>query len=714
MCHASASHDCRIRRIIVHISFEQVVSMASTQNLDQLCVNTIRFLSVDAVQNANSGHPGLPMGAASMAYVLWTRFLRHNPTDPKWLNRDRFVLSAGHGSMLLYSLLHLTGYDLPLEQIKQFRQWGSITPGHPEHGLTPGVETTTGPLGQGFANGVGFAMAEAFLAARYNRPGHNVIDHYTYGLVSDGDLMEGISHEAASLAGHLKLGKLIYLYDDNLISLAGSTSITFTDDHRKRFEAYGWDVQKVEDGNDLAAIDKALLAARAVTDRPSLIIVRTHIGYGAPHKQDTFGAHGSPLGPDEVKAAKENLGWPIDPPFYIPGEALEHFRKAVEQGKQLQSEWQQKFTAYAGEYPELAQELKRAIDGELPGDWSAELPTFPPDQPLATRAAGGKVLNAVAAKIPTLIGGSADLNPSTDTGLKDQGDFQSPTFKTEGAQGLVGGGTSYAGRNIAFGVREHAMGAIASGLALHGGLIPFTATFLQFSDYMRPAIRLAALMEQHVIYVFTHDSVFLGEDGPTHQPVEQLAALRAIPNLYVIRPADANEVREAWQLAIERHTGPTALIFTRQAVPTFDRSKLSSAAGLHKGGYVLIDSDGTPDLILIATGSEVQLAVGAQAELAKEDIKVRVVSLPCWKLFDIQPRDYRESVLLPEVKLRLAIEAGVSQGWHRYVGEDGMIMSIERFGTSAPYKAIAEKFGFKVEYVVAAAKQLHKGITQRL
>ncbi len=677
--------------------------MSSTSNLDQVCVNTIRFLSVDAIQKANSGHPGLPMGAAPMAYILWTRFMHHNPIDPKWLNRDRFVLSAGHGSMLLYSLLHLTGYDLSMEQIQNFRQWASLTPGHPEHGLTPGVETTTGPLGQGFANGVGLALAEAFLAAKYNRPGHDIVNHYTYGIVSDGDLMEGISHEAASLAGDWQLGKLIYLYDDNSITLAGSTSITYTEDRAKRFEAYGWHVQTVNDGNDLNAIDKALLAARAVSDRPSIILVRTIIGFGAPHKQNTFEAHGSPLGPDEVKAAKENLGWPIDPPFYLPGEALEHFREAIDRGRADQAEWRKKFEAYQKQFPELAQEFIQATNSELPNGWNADLPVFTADKPLATRASSGQVLNAIAKKIPTLIGGSADLNPSTDTALKGFGDFQSPNFKSEGAQGLVGGGTNYAGRNIAFGVREHAMGAIASGLALHGGVIPFTATFMQFSDYMRPAIRLAALMEQRVIYVFTHDSVFLGEDGPTHQPVEHLAALRAIPNLHVIRPADANEVSIAWQLAIERMAGPTALIFTRQAVPTFDRSNMNSADGVRRGGYVLIDAEGAPDIILIATGSEVQLAVGAREELLKQNVKARVVSLPCWELFDEQPKDYRDAVLLPSITKRLAIEAGVSQGWSKYAGE---VLSIDRFGASAPAKVIAEKLGFTIENVVKRALKL--------
>jgi transketolase len=688
--------------------------MSSAANLDQLCVNTIRFLSVDGVQKANSGHPGLPMGAAAMSYVLWTKFLRHNPSDPSWPDRDRFVLSGGHGSMLLYSLLHLTGYDLSLDEIKNFRQWGSKTPGHPEFGPTPGVEVTTGPLGQGFAMGVGMAMAEAHLAARYNQPGHDIINHYTYGIVSDGDLMEGISHEAASLAGHWQLGKLIYLYDDNRITLAGATDLTYTEDATKRFEAYGWQVLLVEDGNDLAAIEAALSAARSETLRPTLIRVRTIIGFGAPHKQNTFEAHGSPLGSDEVKAAKENLGWPVEPSFYLPTDALKHLREAVEQGQAQQTAWEAKFDAYEKAYPELAAELARALKGELPESWNKDVPVFPAGKGQATRVSSGQVLTALAGQVPSLIGGSADLNPSTNTALKGLGDFQSPAAPAADKQGVVGGGWSYAGRNVPYGVREHAMGSLSNGLALHGGVIPFTATFLQFADYMRPAIRLAALMDQRVIFVFTHDSIFLGEDGPTHQPVEHLAALRTIPNLAVIRPADANEVAVAWQIALERKHGPTALIFSRQAVPTFDRSVMASADNVRRGGYTLIDSDGTPDVILIATGSEVSLAVNAREELVKQGIKTRVVSLPSWKIFDAQPRDYRESVLPSKVKARLAIEAGVAQGWHKYVGDLGKIMSIERFGASAPAGVLAEKFGFTVEAVVIIGKQMAGGVTQKL
>jgi transketolase len=552
--------------------------------LDQQSINTARFLSVDAVQKANSGHPGLPLGAAPMAYVLWTRFLRHNPVNPRWFNRDRFVLSAGHGSMLLYSLLHLTGYDVPLEQIKQFRQWGSMTPGHPERGLTPGVETTTGPLGQGFGNGVGLAIAEAYLAARYNRPGFELINHCTYALVSDGDLMEGVAAEAASLAGHLKLGKLIYLYDDNRITLAASTQLTFTEDHAKRFAAYGWHTQSVEDGNNLDAIDRAIRAARQETERPSLLLVRTHIGYGSPHKQDTFAAHGSPLGEAEVKLTKQHLGWPVEPPFLVPKEAEQHFRQAIDHGREAEAEWHAKFTAYEKQFSELARELRQLINGELPQGWDATVPQFPSDaKGMATRVASGKVLNALASKLPGLIGGAADLNPSTNTELHEAGNFESSAMAVGDLQGAAGGAWSYAGRNVQFGVREHGMGAILNGLAAHGGLIPFGATFLTFSDYLRPAIRLAALMEVQVVYVFTHDSIGMGEDGPTHQSVEQVASLRAIPRLIVIRPGDANETAVAWRVAMETRDRPVALVLTRQDVPTLDRKQFAAAEGLRRG-----------------------------------------------------------------------------------------------------------------------------------
>ncbi len=685
----------------------QLFDPPTTQSPDQLCINTIRFLSVDAIQKANSGHPGLPMGAAPMAYVLWTRLLKHNPANPNWYDRDRFVLSGGHGSMLLYSLLHLTGYALPLEQIQQFRQWESMTPGHPERGVAPGVETTTGPLGQGFGNGVGMAIAEAFLSARYNRPGHAIVNHYTYGIVTDGDLMEGVASEAASIAGHLKLGKLIYLYDNNYISLAASTNVTYTEDRAKRFEAYGWHVQTVDDGNDLDAIDRALRAARAETVRPSIIMVHTIIGYGAPHKQNTFGVHGSPLGPDEVKAAKENLGWTLDPPFYIPGEALEHFRAALDNGKRAEAEWNAQFVAYEKAFPDLAREFQQVMRGELPPGWDADIPAFPADaKGVSTRVASGKTLNAIAPKIPTLIGGSADLNPSTETAMKGLGDFEPSDFAASDAQGLVGGGTSYAGRNIAFGVREHGMGAIANGLAVHGGIVPFTATFLTFSDYMRGSLRLAAIMGAHVIFVFTHDSIGLGEDGPTHQPIEQLAALRAIPHLTVIRPGDANEAAVAWRVAIESK-GPVVLVFTRQNVPVLDRSQYASADGLRRGAYILADaSSGKPDVILIATGSEVQLIIAAQKKLQEQGIAARIVSMPSWELFDAQPPEYRDAVLPPSVRARLAVEAGVPQGWHKYVGSDGDVIGLDRFGASAPYAVIFEKLGFTVDNVVARAKKL--------
>jgi transketolase len=670
--------------------------------LDDLCVNTIRFLSVDAVEKANSGHPGLPMGAAPMAYVLWTRFLRHNPANPRWFNRDRFVLSAGHGSALLYSLLYVAGYDLPLEQIKQFRQWGSRTPGHPEYALVPGVETTTGPLGQGFGNGVGMAIAEAHLAACYNRPDFEIINHYTYGIVSDGDLMEGVASEAASLAGHLRLGKLIYLYDDNRVSLASSTNLTFTEDRAARFEAYGWHTQRIEDGNDLQAIAQALQAARDETERPSLILVRTHIGYGSPHKQDTFEAHGSPLGEEEVKLTKENLGWPTEPSFYVPEQALNHFRQGVDQGRQAEEKWEASFSLYAKAFPDLATEFQRILRRDLPVNWDADIPHFPADDKgTKTRVASGKVMNAIAPRMPELMGGSADLNPSTHTALEGMGDFENPQDAVGDIQGSVGGGWSYAGRNLHFGVREHAMGAILNGMAVHGGVLPFGATFLIFSDYMRPTIRLAALMGLHVIYVFTHDSIGLGEDGPTHQPIEQLASLRAIPHLIVIRPCDANETAAAWRVAVETRDRPVALILTRQNVPTLDRSQVASAEGLRRGAYVLSDApSGKPDVILIASGSEVSLILKAQRELLERGIPARAVSMPSWELFDAQTREYRDSVLLPSVQPRLAVEAGVPQGWHCYVGDGGDVLGINRFGASAPGEIVLEKYGFTVENVV--------------
>lgn len=669
--------------------------------LDNECINTLRFLSVDAVQKADSGHPGMPMGAASMAYVLWTRFLKHNPANPDWFDRDRFVLSPGHGSMLLYSLLHLTGYDLPLEQIKQFRQWGSITPGHPERGVTPGVETTTGPLGQGFGNGVGLAMAEAHLAAFHNRPGIEIVNHFTYGIVSDGDLMEGVSSEAASLAGHLKLGKLIYLYDDNHVTLSAGTDLTFTEDRARRFEAYGWHIQAVADGNDLEAIDRALHTARGQTERPSLILVRTHIGYGSPHKQDSFESHGSPLGADEVRLSKENLGWPTMPSFHIPEQAREHFREAIERGKSAETEWRDRFSAYARAYPDLANAFEHVMRGELPDGWDRDIPVFPADaKGLATRVAGGKVMNAVASRLPALVGGSADLNPSTYTALSGLGDFEPGGMDGCDKQGAVDGVWGYAGRNLYFGVREHAMGAILNGLAAHGGTVPFGATFLIFSDYMRPPIRLAALMGLHVIYVFTHDSIALGQDGSTHQPVEQLAGLRAVPGLTVIRPADANETAVAWRVALEARGHPVALALTRQNVPTLDRTRFAAADGLRQGAYVLADApNGRPDVILIASGSEVGLIMAARQKLQDQKVLARVVSMPSWELFDAQPKSYRDQVLLPAVRARLAVEAGVSQGWHRYVGDRGDVLSVDRFGASAPGDVVMREYGFTVENV---------------
>ncbi|MBE9508277.1 MAG: transketolase, partial [Chloroflexi bacterium] len=642
-----------------------------TNNLDQLCINTLRTLAMDAVQKANSGHPGLPMGMADAAYVLWTRFLKHNPSNPSWLNRDRFILSAGHGSMLLYGLLHLTGYDLSLEELEDFRQWGSRTPGHPEYGITVGVEATTGPLGQGFANGVGMAIAERFLAATFNRPGFPIFGHFVYAIISDGELMEGLSHEAASLAGHLGLGKIICLYDDNDISIEGSTDITFTEDIPARFRAYDWHVQEV-DGYDLNEMESAIRAAQEETDRPSLIVCHTHIGYGSPNKQDTATAHGEPLGEEEVRLTKEALGWPPDAHFLIPEEALVVFRQAVEQGQSAENQWRETFERYRAAYPEEAALLDALWAGEMPAGWVDVLPTFAPDDgPLATRNASSAVLNAIAPALPTLIGGSADLAPSTRTLLEGYDDFQRETP---------------AGRNLRFGVREHAMGSILNGMALHGGVLPYGGTFLVFSDYMRPPVRLAAMMHLPVVYVWTHDSVWIGEDGPTHQPVEQMAALRVIPNLVVIRPADANETAAAWRVALERREGPTALALTRQKLPVLAKPARDPAETVARGAYVLADTPTTPDVILIATGSEVHLALEARDLLAQEGIAARVVSMPSWELFDAQPASYREAVLLPQVTARLAIEAGVSMGWDKYIGPDGDTVCLDHFGASAPYK----------------------------
>jgi transketolase len=680
----------------------------SSSELDSLCINTIRFLSIDAIQKANSGHPGLPMGAAPMAFVLWTRFLKHNPSNPDWFDRDRFVLSAGHGSMLLYSFLHLTGYNVSLEEIKQFRQWGSTTPGHPERGATPGVETTAGPLGQGFGNGVGMAIAEEYLTARFNRPDFQIVNHFTYGIVSDGDLMEGVGSEAAAIAGHLKLGKLIYLYDNNYVSLSASTDLTFTEDRARRFEAYNWHVQSVDDGNDLGAIERALLAAQAEKERPSLILVRTHLGYGSPNKQDTFEAHGSPLGEEEVKLTKKNLGWPLEPPFFIPDQALKHFRESLGKGAAAEAEWSRKFAAYAKKFPDSAEEFTQFMRGELPRSWDSDIPLFPADSKgMATRVASGKVMTAIAAKLPMLIGGSADLDPSTHTALKGKGDFQSPKLLPKDTQGSAGGGWNYAGRNLHYGVREHAMGAISNGLAVHGGIIPYCSTFLVFLDYMRPPVRLAALMKQHVIYVFTHDSIGVGEDGPTHQPVEHFASLRAVPNLVVIRPCDANETAVAWRVAIETHDRPVVLLLSRQNVPTLDRTRYASPQELRRGAYVLADApSGNPDIILIASGSEVQLIIEAREKLLEEKVEARIVSMPSWELFDAQTQEYRNSILLPSVRARLAVEAGISQGWHRYVGDHGDVISVDRFGASAPGNVLMREYGLTAENVYQRALAL--------
>jgi transketolase len=675
--------------------------------LEQLAVNTIRFLAADAVQQANSGHPGLPMGAAPMAYVLWTRYLKHSPSNPRWPDRDRFVLSAGHGSMLLYALLHLTGYDLSLDDIKAFRQWGSRTPGHPEHDLTPGVEATTGPLGQGLSNSVGLAIGEAHLAARYNRPGHEVVDHHTWVLASDGDLMEGVASEACSLAGHLGLGKLNVLYDQNHISLSGTTSLTFTEDVAARFTAYGWHVQQVADGTDLAKIDAALAAARAVTLQPSIVIVRTIIGYGAPHKQNTFEVHGAALGPEELRAAKQNLGWPTEPLFWIPPEVEAHFRTAIARGQQAERDWNARLRAYRGAHPDLGRELARRLAGELPEGWDADLPSFAPDpKGLATRKASEGVMQHLATKLPELMGGSADLNPSTFTWLKNEGDFEPTWRSSDGAQGRAGGPWGPDGRNLHFGVREHAMGSCVNGLALHGGFIPYGSTFLVFSDYMRPAVRLSALGALGTVWVYTHDSVGLGEDGPTHQPVEHYAALRAIPKLLFIRPGDANETTWAWRVAVENRHRPTALALTRQNVPTLDRGRFASAEGLRRGAYVLNPDVEQPDVVLMATGSELGLIVAAESLLAGRGIRARLVSMPCWELFDEQDAAYRDAVLPPGLGARLAVEAGVSLGWHRWVGSRGALVTLDRFGASAPGSRVMAELGFTAERVAERGARL--------
>jgi transketolase len=669
---------------------------STTPELDQLCINTIRTLTIDAVQKAESGHPGLPLGAAPMAYVLWTKFLRHNPKNPKWENRDRFLLSAGHGSMLLYSLLHLTGYDLSLDELKNFRQWGSKTPGHPEYGLTPGVEITTGPLGQGFANGVGMAMGAAHLRSKFNRDGFSLLDSYVYAIVSDGDLMEGVAAEAASLAGHLKLGKLIYLYDDNQVTIEGFTSLAFSEDVPKRFESYGWHTLTVTDGNNLEEIEAAIREAQAVEDKPSLISVKTVIGFGMP-TQGTRKAHSDAPGADAVRETKRHLGWPEDKQFFIPDEVSAHFGTAIERGAKLEAEWKALVDKYQREFEAEGKEWASMISGELPADWEDHLPTFADAKPVATRVASGEVINALAPVIPALIGGSADLGVSNNTDIKGGGSFEAD---------------NYNGRILHFGVREHAMGAAMTGIALNGGLIPYGGTFMTFSDYMRPTIRLAALSEVQVIYVFTHDSVGLGEDGPTHQPIEQLAALRAIPHLFVIRPADPAEVSEAWRIAILRRKAPTALALTRQKVAIIDRQRFAPASGLRQGGYILAEAETAegsatePKLILLATGSEVSLAMEARETLQNEGVPTRVVSLPCWELFEEQTEEYRNEVLPASVTARLAVEAGVRQGWDRYVGTAGDVISIDRFGGSAPGDVALKELGFSVENVLTKARRL--------
>ncbi|WP_333678899.1 transketolase [Dyella sp.] len=676
-------------------------------DLDQKCIDAIRFLAVDMVQKADSGHPGLPLGAAPMAYVLWDRHLKHNPLNPHWPDRDRFVLSAGHGSALLYALLFLSGYGITLDDLRQFRQWGSKTPGHPERGVTPGVEVTTGPLGQGFGNAVGMAIAEAQLAARYNRDAYRLFDHYTYALASDGDLMEGVASEVASLAGHLKLGRLIVLYDDNSVTLAGSTEITFSENRVQRFQAYGWHTATVEDGNDLHAIDMAISQARREVARPSLIRVRTHIGFGSP-EQDSYKAHGSALGEENVRKTKEKLGWPLEPEFLVPDDVFAHMRKQPARGHEQDDAWTQLLTDYQNHYPDLYRELDTRLRDGLPEGWDADVPIFPPDEKgLATRESSGKVMNALAPRLPALVGGSADLDPSTKTALSKFGDFRPPRTGETGEREAAIEHGDYTGRNIHFGVREHAMGAIVNGLAAHGGFIPYGATFLTFSDYMRPPIRLAALMGLHLVHVFTHDSLALGEDGPTHQPVEQLAALRAIPEAIVIRPADANETAVAWKVAVETRNRPVLLALSRQKLPTLDRSRYAPADGLRQGAYVLADPpQGQPALILIASGSEVPLILAAASRLGEEGIPVRCVSMPSHELFEALPQSERDKVLPPSIEARLAVEMGVPQGWDKYIGPRGAMLGVNRFGASAPGERVVREYGFTVDRVCTLARSL--------
>jgi transketolase len=667
----------------------------AAKSLDQLCINTVRTLAMDAVQKADSGHPGTPMALAPLCYLLWTRHLRHNPANPAWPGRDRFVLSCGHASMLLYSLLHLAGYDLPLEELVNFRQWGSKTPGHPELGHAPGVETTTGPLGQGLGNAVGMAIARAHLAAHFHRPGHEILDHRVYFLASDGDLMEGVSHEAASLAGHLRVPNLIGFYDDNRITIDGPTSLAFSDDTAKRFTGYGWHVQRVDDGNDLAALNRAIKKAQARADGPALIVVRTHIAFGSPNKQDTAEAHGAPLGAEEVALTKQALGWPYEEPFTVPEEALKRWRRCVPHGAHMEHAWRQRFDAYARAHPDLARELGRRLNGELPGDWEAAVPDLSKEPAMATRAASGKVINAIAPQLPELVGGSADLTPSNNTAVK-------------GAHDLAAGNPG--GRNLHFGVREHGMGAVMNGMALHGGIIPYGGTFLIFSDYMRPPIRLAAMMGLKVIYVFTHDSIGLGEDGPTHQPIEQLAGLRAVPNLMVLRPADAAETAEAWRVAIKHRGGPVALALTRQKVMAPDRTKFAPASGVAQGGYVLAEATGgRPRAIVMSCGSEIEIALKAREDLESGGVPTRVVSLPSLELFARQPAAYRDQVLPPRIPCRVAVEAAHPLPWYRWVGDRGAVIGLERFGASAPYQRIYQELGITPQAVVRRVRELLEG-----
>lgn len=681
--------------------------MSNKNDFEKKCIDTIRFLAADAIEKAKSGHPGMPLGAAAAAFTLWTKHLKHNPKNPQWPDRDRFVLSAGHASMLLYALLHLTGYDLTLDDIKNFRQWGSRTPGHPEYKHAPGVEVTTGPLGQGLANAVGMAIAEAHLAARFNNGDEKIVDHFTYVMAGDGDMMEGVAAEACSLAGHFRLGKLIVLYDDNRVTLAGSAALSCTENIEQRFKAYGWQVQKVTDGNDVTAIDRAIKKAKRETEKPSLICIASTIGYGAPGKQGSCEAHGSPLGTDELKKTKEALCWLPDAPFSVPDDVQKYFRKAVSRGKKSEKQWQESFNEYKQKDPALAAEFERIINGHLPENWESALSEFPNgSKDVATRKAGEIIMQSIASKIPELMGGSADLNPSCFTWLKGMGDFQSSQLSKEGLHGMVGGSWDYTGRNIHFGVREHAMGSITVGMTLHGGIIPYTATFLTFADYMRPPMRLAALMGLRTIFVFTHDSIGVGEDGPTHQPVEQIMNLRQVPNMTVIRPADANETLEAWKIAITNTNGPTTLVFSRQNLPVLDRSICSAASGSRRGGYLLWESSPTPELILIATGSEVSLTLNAARKLSERGTKVRVVSLPSWEIFDRQSQEYRDSVLPPTITARIAVEAGTKLGWEHYTGLKGKIIGMNSFGASAPGPVLYEKYGFTVEKIMAAAAEL--------